>query len=123
MSSTSLLGLSLTLLAAAQASLSSNQLIAGALLPLPEQLRAHATVVRLDGSFRPEVLRKGTNGMVCIADAPNDAPSPATTRPATPSLLTSNAGSRFISRSGRPQKSGFPMNTMSPRVSSKRSRT
>ena len=30
------------------------------------------TVVRLDASFRPEVLRKGTNGMVCIADAPND---------------------------------------------------
>ena len=62
----------MTLLAAAQAPLSSNQLIAGALLPLPEPLRARATVVRLDGSFRPEVLRKGTNGMICIADAPND---------------------------------------------------
>jgi hypothetical protein len=71
-SETSVLGLILTLFAAAQAPLSSNQMIAGALLPLPEQLRAGATVVRLDGSFRPEVLRKGTNGMVCIADAPND---------------------------------------------------
>ena len=66
------IGLVLTLFAAVQAPLSSNQMIAGALLPLPEQLRAGATVVRLDGSFRPEVLRKGTNGMVCIADAPND---------------------------------------------------
>src|SRR5436190_20818040 len=71
-SETFILGLLLTLFAAAQAPLSSNQTIAGALLPLPEQLRAGATVVRLDGSFRPEVLRKGTNGMVCIADAPND---------------------------------------------------
>ena len=71
MSNMHILGLTLTLLAAAQP-LSSNQVIAGALLPLPEQLRARATVVRLDGSFRPEVLRKGTNGMVCIADAPND---------------------------------------------------
>jgi len=66
------IGLVLTLFAAVQAPLSSNQMIAGALLPLPEQLRAGATVVRLDGSFRPEVLRKGPNGMVCIADAPND---------------------------------------------------
>ena len=69
---TSILGLVLTLFGAAQAPSFSSQTIAGALLPLPEQLRAGATVVRLDASFRPEVLRKGTNGMVCIADAPND---------------------------------------------------
>jgi hypothetical protein len=69
---TSIMGLVLASFAAAQAPLSSNQTIAGALLPLPEQLRAAATVVRLDGSFRPEVVRKGSNGMVCIADAPND---------------------------------------------------
>ena len=50
----------------------SGQSVAGALLPLPEQLRANATVVRLDASFRPAVVRAGTNGMVCIADAPND---------------------------------------------------
>src|SRR2546426_4385178 len=50
----------------------SSHTIAGALVPLPAQLRAGATVVLLDASFRPEVLRKGTNGMVCIADAPND---------------------------------------------------
>ena len=69
---TPILGLVVTLFAAAQAPPFSSQTIAGALLPLPEQLRAGATVVRLDASFRPEVIRKGTNGMVCIADAPND---------------------------------------------------
>jgi hypothetical protein len=69
---TVLLGFALTLFGAAQAQRVSSQTIAGALVPLPEQLRADATVVRLDSSFQPEVLRKGTNGMVCIADAPND---------------------------------------------------
>jgi hypothetical protein len=68
----SMLNLVLTLAAAAPAPPSSSQTIAGALLPLPEQLRSGATVVRLNASFRPEVLRQGTNGMVCIADAPND---------------------------------------------------
>src|SRR5262252_6419334 len=63
--------LSLAVLPAAQSS-SQSQVIAGALLPLPEALRAAATVVRLDSTFHPEELRKGTNGMVCIADAPND---------------------------------------------------
>jgi hypothetical protein len=46
--------------------------IAAAVLPLPTQLRAGATVVRLNASFEPQELRKGTNGIVCIADAPND---------------------------------------------------
>jgi predicted TIM-barrel fold metal-dependent hydrolase len=64
-------GLALTLLGAAATRLSS-QSVAAALIPLPEQLRDKATVVRLNASFRPEVLRAGTNGMVCIADAPND---------------------------------------------------
>ena len=66
------MGLLLTLFAASQAAPASSQSIAAAVLPLPEQLRAGATVVRLDGSWQPQVLRKGTNGMVCIADAPND---------------------------------------------------
>jgi hypothetical protein len=57
---------------AAQTATVSSQAIGGALLPLPEQLRAGATVVQLDAEFRPVVLRKGTNGMVCIADRPND---------------------------------------------------
>ena len=65
-------GLILTLVAASQAPPVSRQSIAAAVLPLPEQLRAGAAVVRLDSSLQPEVLRKGTNGMVCIADTPND---------------------------------------------------
>jgi hypothetical protein len=68
----SFIGLVLTLMTALQAAPVSSRSIAAAVLPLPEQLRAGATVVRLDSSLRPEVLRKGTNGMVCIADAPND---------------------------------------------------
>jgi len=64
--------LAASLFGAAQPPASSNQTIAGALLPLPEQLRAAATVVQLDAEFRPVILRKGTNGMVCIADTPND---------------------------------------------------
>lgn len=48
------------------------QSFAAAVFPLPPALRAGATVVRLDSSFRPKVLRQGTNGMVCIDDAPNN---------------------------------------------------
>jgi hypothetical protein len=53
---------------AQQASQDLGQSIAAAVLPLPEQLRAGATVVRLDDSLQPQILRQGTNGMVCIAD-------------------------------------------------------
>ena len=58
--------------AAGQAPAGATQMIAAAVLPLPTQLRAGATVVRLNSSLEPEVLRKGTNGMVCIADTPTD---------------------------------------------------
>lgn len=45
--------------------------IALATLPLPADLRAGATVVRVrDG--RPDTLRAGTNPMVCFADTPAD---------------------------------------------------
>jgi tetratricopeptide (TPR) repeat protein len=38
-----------------------------ALLPLPEQFRPAATVMRMDSSLRsPVVLRQGSNGMVCM---------------------------------------------------------
>jgi hypothetical protein len=48
------------------------QTIEAAVLPLPPALRAGATVVRLDAESKPETLRKGVNGMVCIADPPGD---------------------------------------------------
>jgi hypothetical protein len=46
--------------------------IDGAVFPLPPQLRAGATVVRLTAALEPEVVRAGTNGMTCIADYPKD---------------------------------------------------
>ena len=46
--------------------------IATATVPLPELMRAGAAVVRLDASGKPEPLRPGSNGMVCIADLPGD---------------------------------------------------
>lgn len=55
-----------------QASVAGAQATESAVLPLPASLRAGATVVRLDAAANPEVLRKGVNGMVCIADNPND---------------------------------------------------
>jgi hypothetical protein len=60
-------------LAVQQSNQTSTQAIAAAVLPLPETLRNSATVVRLNDSSQPEVLRKGTNGIVCIADKPDDA--------------------------------------------------
>ena len=45
--------------------------IAAAVLPLPESMRAGATVVSVDKGVET-VLRKGSNGMVCTADVPGD---------------------------------------------------
>ena len=67
-----IIGLVAILMGAFQAPPVRAQTMEAAVLPLPTPLRAGATVVRLDSSLKPEVLRKGVNGMVCIADAPND---------------------------------------------------
>ncbi len=69
----SIYGLLLALLGAPQGAPAANQAVGGALLPLPESLRGAATVVRLDALFRPEVVRAGTNGMVCISGPKVDA--------------------------------------------------
>jgi hypothetical protein len=69
---TSSFGLFFILVVAAPSSPVLGQTIGAAVLPLPPQLRANATVVRLNASSQPEVLRQGTNGMVCITDTPND---------------------------------------------------
>jgi hypothetical protein len=45
---------------------------AAALFPLPPALRADATIVRLDSASVPEVIRQGTNGIVCIEVRPRD---------------------------------------------------
>jgi hypothetical protein len=52
---------------------SHDQVIAAAVLPLPSALRSSAGVVRVDAAGQPELLRNGTNGMICIADKPYDA--------------------------------------------------
>jgi hypothetical protein len=59
-------------LAAAQAQPSPQQETAAAVLPLPESMRAAAGVVRLSRDGFPESVRKGNNGIVCIADRPGD---------------------------------------------------
>ena len=47
--------------------------IATATVPLPALMKDGAAVVRLDAAGKPEPLRPGSNGMVCIADLPGDA--------------------------------------------------
>jgi hypothetical protein len=47
--------------------------IAAATLPLPEAMRAGATVLGYRTAARLEVLRKGSNGMTCLAHNPADA--------------------------------------------------
>jgi hypothetical protein len=49
---------------------SADQEIAAAILPLPDQFRNGAAVVRLNPGGSPQLLRKGTNTMVCIANRP-----------------------------------------------------
>ncbi|MFN8571574.1 MAG: hypothetical protein U0132_05905 [Gemmatimonadaceae bacterium] len=44
--------------------------IAGAVTPLPATMRATATVLGYDASMKFVSLRKGTNGMICLADDP-----------------------------------------------------
>jgi len=63
------LGLIVRLQAASE---TTPQEIAAAVLPLPEQLRSGAAVVRLSPTGVPELIRSGTNNMVCIAGRPGD---------------------------------------------------
>ena len=51
---------------------SASQQIAAAVLPLPEVMREHATVLGYAGDLSLVTLRKGTNGMVCTASRPSD---------------------------------------------------
>ena len=43
-----------------------------AVLPLPAELRAEATILILTDTREFEVLRAGSNGFFCIADQPGD---------------------------------------------------
>jgi hypothetical protein len=50
----------------------ASQQVAAAVLPLPDALRAQATVIGYAPDFRLITLRAGTNGMVCTATRPGD---------------------------------------------------
>ena len=52
---------------------SASQQIAAAILPLPEVMRDHATVLGYAPDLSLITLREGTNGMVCTASRPGDA--------------------------------------------------
>ncbi len=52
---------------------SASQQIAAALLPLPEVMREHATVLGYAADLSLVTLREGTNGMVCTASRPGDS--------------------------------------------------
>jgi hypothetical protein len=54
-------------IAAAQSIPPADEQIAAAVLPLPEQMRAGATVMGYKTAGKLEVLRPGTNGMNCLA--------------------------------------------------------
>ena len=47
--------------------------IAAATLPLPEAMRANATVLGYKSARKLERLRQGSNGMICLAHDPADA--------------------------------------------------
>ena len=69
----SLLVLTLCYISLAQTIPSKTYQIKTAVLAIPENVRAEATVLGYleDGSF--DVLRKGTNNMICLADNPDRA--------------------------------------------------
>jgi len=46
--------------------------VAAAILPLPDEMRAGATVIGWNGAGVRTDLREGTNGMICIADEPGN---------------------------------------------------
>ncbi len=66
-------GLHLASSAHAQSSPTVEQQIAAAVLPLPAELRAGATVIGYGADGKLVTLRRGDGGMTCLADAPNDA--------------------------------------------------
>ena len=51
---------------------SASQQIAAAVLPLPEVMREHATVLGYAPDLSLVTLRQGSNGMVCTASRPGD---------------------------------------------------
>jgi len=79
-----------------------------AVLPLPEQLRDAATVMRMDSTHRPVVVRQGSNGMVCMRVVPGEAAWDARCYEATIA--------RLIFRAGELVMSGTRVDSLGPRI-------
>jgi len=79
-----------------------------AVLPLPEALRDGATVMRMDSTNRPVVVRQGSNGMVCMRVAPGEAAWDARCYEATIA--------RLIFRAGELIMSGLTVDSLGPRI-------
>lgn len=68
-----------------------------AVLPLPAHLRDGATVMRMDSTHRPVVVRQGSNGMVCMRVVPGEAAWDARCYEATIARLIFRAGELVMS--------------------------
>lgn len=79
-----------------------------AVLPLPVQLRDGATVIRMDSTHRPVVVRQGSNGMVCMRVVPGEAAWDARCYEATIA--------RLIFRAGELVMSGLTIDSLGPRL-------
>jgi len=79
-----------------------------ALLPLPEQLRDGATVMRVDSTHHPVVVRQGSNGMVCMRVLPGDA--------AWDARCYEASMARLIFRAGELVMSGLAIDSLGPRI-------
>ena len=79
-----------------------------ALLPLPKQLRDGATVVRMDSTHHPVVVRQGSNGMVCMRVLPGEAAWDARCYEASMARLIFSAGELVMS--------GLAIDSLGPRI-------
>ena len=84
---------------------SDEELIAEATLPLPEQMKAGATVVVTDDDGNRRVLRQGTNSLVCSPDGPAPGFQASCT---DASLLSSDDVPTALAEYGRLKRQGHP---------------
>ena len=79
-----------------------------AVLPLPERFRDGATMMGMDSTHRPVVLRQGSNDMVCMRVVPGEAAWDARCYEATMA--------RLIFRAGELVMSGLTIDSLGPRI-------
>jgi len=79
-----------------------------ALLPLPEQLRAGATVMHMDSTHHPVVVRQGSNGLVCMRVMPGEATWDA--------RCYEEKIARLVFHAGELVMSGLTIDSLGPRI-------